>query len=801
MLDAVAPLVSAGAALHWLRPRSKAPYEADWSKKPRQTLAELTASYREGDNVGIRTGEPSLVAGHYLHLIDLDVRDPAKASEAKALLATFIPEFDDLPFVISGSGGESRHFYFLTERPFRARKLGHSPEKVLDAKGKEHWAWEIELFGTGKQVVLPPSVHPDTGETYRWGREIPFAEIVETGAGPWIVAERVEEWAPPSVATESDDDGLATELRNQPKTFTAAEIAKTLADLPLAAFCDDRDGWLNVGTALHHQFQGSPEGLALWRDFSKQSSKFDEKDLVRVWKSFGSHRNPTTMASLVKAAGRARFAAEPSDDPDGMLDGPSDPETAAMLGDAAAADPRESDEWLSLLDLNEEGAIKPTLHNVEVIFRHDPRTRDLPAFNEFTQEVMLRGEPGKLRRKRNRAKKARQLASPVWTIADPVNGDLWIDDHDYAVRAILEAPKSQGGYGLKVSDRDLRAAISMVADSRRFHPVQEYLGALVWDGVERLDTLLVRYLEADDSAYARSISRLTLLGAVVRAFEPGHKFDFVTILEGLQGKRKSSFLKILARHWFTELEGNFEDRKAMVEKMQGQWILELPELQGFRRHEVQTIKAFVSAQVDKVRLAFAHRARAYPRQCIFVGSTNDAAYLRDDTGGRRFWPISCQAEVIDTDAFEREVDQAWAEAMAVYRSMRAAQPFGTLPLYITDEEAHLAALEAQEERRVVNADEELAGRIALWLEKPLADEEGFDEEDAELLGVRKRNAICSMEVWCEMLGESVARYGQAQQQHLGRALRKLPGWAPGGTTRTGKYGKQRVMRRIGAPTI
>jgi predicted P-loop ATPase len=402
---------------------------------------------------------------------------------------------------------------------------------------------------------------------------------------------------------------------------------------------------------------------------------------------------------------------------------------------------------------------------------------------------------------RKRAKNARQLTSPIWTPSDPINGDLWASQHDYAVRTIFEAPRSQAGYGIKISDRDLKAAVNLVAVANGFHPVREYLDSLKWDGVPRADDMFSRWLGAEDSAYSRSISRLTLLGAVVRVFEPGHKFDFVPILEGLQGKRKSTFIRVLARGFFSEIEGQFDDRKQMVEKMQGSWILELPELQGFGRHEVQTIKAFVSTQSDKVRLAWETRAKQYHRQCIFIGSTNDGQYLRDDTGGRRFWPIACGIEEIDTDGFEAEVDQIWAEARVAYREMRAAQPTGTLPLYITDAEAKAEALAKQEDRRVLNADDELAGDLAKWLDKPISDPSDFDEdEDIDIMGSeppKLRNSICGLEVWCEMLGREKSHYLQAQAQHVGRALRKLPGWYKCSLADT-KYGRQMVFRRKGS---
>lgn len=153
------------------------------------------------------------------------------------------------------------------------------------------------------------------------------------------------------------------------------------------------------------------------------------------------------------------------------------------------------------------------------------------------------------------------------------------------------------------------------------------------------------------------------------------------ILEGVQGLRKSTFIETLAGGaYYAELEGDIHDRKAMVEKMQGSWILEIPELQGFSRADVNSLKAFVSARFDKVLLAYARRAIEFQRQCIFIGFTNDSEYLRDQTGGRRFWPIFCAVSSIDIERLRTERDQFWAEAVNIMRALRAE--YGDrLPLY------------------------------------------------------------------------------------------------------------------------
>jgi predicted P-loop ATPase len=792
-LATIKSLVDQGLALHWLGERSKSPIRKEWSTAPVNSYADLQRTYRADQNVGVRLGRPSVVGGAYLYLIDLDIRDSALAAEARAKLCELIPEIETFPTVASGSGGASRHYYFTSDGVFTSKKLAHSTEKFQDAAGKWHWKWEIELFGTGKQAVIPPSIHPDTGKPYRWEREIEGDLIDGSPVMPLLPADFVGKLAPEAAEDDADEDDLSTYLHKQPMDLTLQEVKDTLRDLPLDEWCHDRDGWLNVGMALHHQFQGSDEGLALWNSFSKQSPKFDERDQARVWKSFKVTSKSLRFAVLLKAAADARLAASLAG---GALGDGMDTDDD-LFGFAADEDDLTETrklplDWISRLDRNNEtGVLKPTLHNAELIVRNDPRLVGLVRLNDFTQEIVQRRAPGKLEPQKKLPKGVVQLEGSIWKLDDATNGTLWTDSKEDAVRAMIEAPQRQGGYGIKISDRDLKAAVNIVAHDTSFHPVREYLSKLKWDGKKRLDTLFVRHLGAPDGAYSRSVARLTLVAAVTRVFEAGHKFDFAVILEGIQGKRKTTFIETLAHGWFGELADTFDDRNRMVESMQGAWILEIPELSGFGRADVRQIKAFISGKADKVRLAYERRAKVYKRQCVMIGSTNDRNYLRDDTGGRRFWPIECRVGSIDIEAFGREVDQVWAEAYTVYQEMRAAQPYGDLPLYLTDEAAATEAALLQEDRRVETAEDAMAGQFSHWLDGGNEGDLGFNDEICR----PRRNETCLLELWVECLGREKATYGQMHAQLLGRAMLRLPNWVKGPVSLTRSFGKQRIYRR------
>ena len=197
-----------------------------------------------------------------------------------------------------------------------------------------------------------------------------------------------------------------------------------------------------------------------------------------------------------------------------------------------------------------------------------------------------------------------------------------------------------------------------------FHPVRDYLDALQWDGEPRLDTWLIDYGHAPDTDYVRAVGALTLIAAVRRVRQPGCKFDEMLVLEGVQGSERSSILATLAvkPDWFSDDLPLNADSKVVIERLSGHWIVEAAELSGMRRADIEHVKAFLSRQRDKARMAYGRFPVEAPRQCIIVGTTNDAAYLRDLTGNRRFWPVPTSHW--DLRQLKRDRDQLWAEAAA-----------------------------------------------------------------------------------------------------------------------------------------
>jgi predicted P-loop ATPase len=284
---------------------------------------------------------------------------------------------------------------------------------------------------------------------------------------------------------------------------------------------------------------------------------------------------------------------------------------------------------------NCEGRILPVLANAIAAFRHATEWGGILAFNEFALGTVA-------------------LKPTPWGI---VPKGEWSDHED---RRAAEWLQKQG---ILVCVEIAGQAVQTAARDHSFHPVRAYLEAVAWDGVERLNRWLSIYLGADDSEYSRAVGSRWLISAVARIFRPGAKADCCLILEGPQGIRKSSALRTLAGEYFTDELADLGSKDAAMQT-RGVWIIELSEVDSLSHSEVARIKAFMSRTTDRFRPPYGMRLVESPRQCVFAGTVNHSTYLRDETGGRRFWPVTCGH--IDIEALARDRDQLWAEAKAQF---------------------------------------------------------------------------------------------------------------------------------------
>ena len=386
--------------------------------------------------------------------------------------------------------------------------------------------------------------------------------------------------------------------------------------------------------------------------------------------------------------------------------------------------------WISKLAVSPTtGTPQKTVDNVLIILQNDPRLKNKIVYDEFSSLVLAAG------------------ALP-WNDSDTRR--RWCDTDDSGLRHYLEKT-----YGITGKDRILDA-FALAAREQAFDNVTGYLNSLKWDGVKRLDTLFIDYLGAADTPYTRAVTRKSFCAAVARAFTPGCKYDCMTILNGPQGLGKSTLLRLMGKEWFSESLDTFEGKEA-AEMIRGVWINEIGELSGMNRSEMGAVKQFLSKVEDIYREPFGRRTAAFPRRCVFFGTTNDTEYLRDRTGNRRFLPIDCTVNAPVKSVFTQlagEVDMLWAEAV-VYWNMGEK-------LYLTGDAAKAAEIQ-QEKHKEVSAKEGVIREFVLrrvpqdWHKRNLSQRRMFwaNEFGQSQEGLVQRDKICALEVWCECFGGDI----------------------------------------------
>ena len=418
---------------------------------------------------------------------------------------------------------------------------------------------------------------------------------------------------------------------------------------------------------------------------------------------------------------------------------------------AQAAAEFSDEDWQNGLELDKSGHVKNTLRNLTLILENDPNLKGV-VFNQLLDGMEIKGEV------------PWNHPSKFWRDADDAQLISYVDAH----------------YGT-FSARNYDIAVTKVADDRAYHPIREFIESLPeWDKVPRVDTLLVDYLGASDTAYVRAVTRKTLCAAISRVLRPGCKFDSMLVLNGPQGVGKSTLIAKLAGEWFSDSLnlGDTKDKTA-AEKLQGYWILEIGELAGLKKAEVETLRSFLSRQNDIYRAAFGKRATPHLRQCVFFGTTNaESGYLRDTTGNRRFWPVKTpgNGKKQSWNLTHEEILQIWAEALVYVRQREK--------LYLS---AEMDALAKDEQREAMESDErEGLVREYLdtllperWAEMDLFERRNFptgsDFGGLQEKGTVKRTNVSNMEIWCECFGKERANLRRTDSNELTGILARL-GW-------------------------
>ena len=434
------------------------------------------------------------------------------------------------------------------------------------------------------------------------------------------------------------------------------------------------------------------------------------------------------------------------------------------------------DNWQTALELDKQGKIKDTLDNIVLIIRNDSELESI-AFNKHRDGIDARdGLP--------------------W---EQMKGG-WNDSDNAALKVYLS-----NKYGI-YSPTKTKDAILAVAAERSYHPIKEYLDHLPeWDGTDRVETLLIDYFNATDNSYTRAVTRKMMVAAVARIVHPGTKFDSVLILNGPQGIGKSTFFAKLAGDWFSDsLTLTDMKDKAGPEKLQGYWILELGELAGMRKTDVEVVKSFISRSDDKYRASYGVNVESHPRQCIIVGSTNaESGFLRDITGNRRFWPVRISGDG-KRKAWQMsvyDVEQIWAETLVLYAKGEK--------LYLEGSDVELAT---NEQADAMESDER-EGLVRTYLDTLLPDDwnalslyerrnylNGSEFGGESRVGTVERTIVCNMEIWCECFGRDASAMKPADSYAIAGIMKKINGWNKyqgnkNGTSIFPIYGRQRCYEK------
>jgi hypothetical protein len=739
-----------GLALHWLHPRSKMPKGSNWQQGPRKSWKELKAAYVENDNVGVRTGQPSQFSdGTYLIILDIDVKstDPQDAKAAYSAAETFLGrKLSKLPQVASGRGGASLHVYARCKSPKASFNLIRSPKlvKVLmpsirpgqkemdslsDAEIKKGWrirpAFEIDIYGTGKQAAIPPSVHPDTGKSYTW--KTPIAEFSDI---PIVSEDKFKSLNKKNVKAVSSVEFKEVDLPALKLSNKAVSLIESMEGLE--SYGGDRSAAL-FGV-LAEMVLKNIDDATIVSVLSDPLNAISEVVIDRVGSDFGRAAN-WILPQIEKM--RYNHSAENHFADTEQIELLADTDWA-IIPENKAANQKALNEvggWKLDLDRNSQGGYKMNLKNVSLYLRNICQIQEWLGHNLFTGEIEFLKAPPWDKKKKDIDYKGRML-----TDADVVETRLYLSRKE------------------KFEPTGFMALEGMIscAKNNSFHPVRDWLASLEWDGIERLNHWLHNYMGAVDSTYSQAVGRKMLLAAVTRVMRPGCKFDHVVILEGKQGIGKSTALRTLSSPWFCDSLGDVTN-KDVIQQMQGSWLIEIGELASMDKASMNAFKDFITKQEDKARLAYQRLAQKFPRQCIFIGTTNDEEYLKDLTGNRRFWPVEIEVESkIEHEALNADKELLWAEAFELYKK-------DTEKLWLDDPKAKAEQEQIAGSKLVSDPLDELVEKYVAEIQKTGTPEDQF----------RDTLRVKISEIWQKAMNRHESSITRFDQMRIAGSLKRL----------------------------
>lgn len=436
----------------------------------------------------------------------------------------------------------------------------------------------------------------------------------------------------------------------------------------------------------------------------------------------------------------------------------------------------DGDDWKTRLKYQPKTSLlENSVYNLNLILNNDPDFRNF-AYNELANRIQVTG-------------------SLPWE--RPEGNKFWRDADTAQLKSIIDIRY------LPFSSRNHDVAFTKIADDRRFHPIRNYLDSLpAWDGTKRVEDVFIKYLKADDTEYIRTVTRKTFAAAVARIYVPGIKFDCVPVLDGDQGIGKSTIVKdlVTADYYSETLSLTDMDDKSGAEKLQGFWVVEIGELAGMRKADIEKVKAFLSTSDDKYRPSYGKVVESHPRQCIVIATVNgERGYLRDITGNRRFWIIKVhQKKQKKTWSFTEEYrQQFWAEAKEIWKCGEKLYLEGDIL-----EEAEKAQKGAMET-------DERVGMVEEYLNTPLPADwddmdlfarrnylNGSEFGGTQHIGTIARTSVSNAEIWCECLNHSLPELKTTDSYQIAALMAQINGWER--TTNIKRlpiYGRQRLYQK------
>lgn len=600
----------------------------------------------------------------------------------------------------------------IVSRPGRAKLLYRIPQPMqsFNLGGLELRC--AASSGLTVQDVLPPSIHPDTGEPYTWAYG---SAVSHWSQLPLIPADLFNLWTALIPATAAKPARASTRKALKANPGLASTLAGLDPDAPY-------DQWLAVGMALHHETEGRPDGLALWNEWSATGQKYKGiGDLETHWRSFKlDHARPITLASL-----RTETAADPMEFPDLSAE-PGTPTVSAPRPPLDPAAKARGLEALRSVRRTKSGTIEARMSNVVAVLGVPQVCGYDLSLDTFNDVVMV----------------------------SPENKGEWrpLTDTDYTnLRVWLET----AGNCDPIPHEMIRHGVALVAERNQMDTAKIWLESLAWDGRERIESFCPDYFGTANTRYERNVGLYLWTALAGRVMEPGCQADMVPVLIGRQGIGKSRGVQALVPSPEHYVEVRLDEADDVIaRKCRGVLVGELAEMRGLRAAEIERVKAFITRTHERWVPKYKEFATNYPRRFLIVGTTNDEEFLPTDTEHRRWLPMHSLG--VNVPAIKEDRDQLWAEGLARWQ-VEGITWRGMDEL-------------AKDARAAASGEDGWEGDIVTWLMEGQAPHVKMHDVLTQAIGLDARTYTRSHELRCARILRSLG-YARTVVREAGRTVK------------------------------